>query len=182
VTILGDVLKHLEHFLGTFTEAWGDPAGFKVLRFPNRPREGVTVFSTLGLSDYVLTLTTDRKVRQEFVFVSADSDGQSVARFLGGVAADVLKDRIALVRGQVLGPRSAILGSQLTALYCAIPVFLSDDFGQCDSSEPATVFVWLIPIWSSEANAIQAHGWRHFESVMAEANADLFSLDRPPLA
>ena len=84
------------------------------------------------------------------------------------IADEFIQTGCAPLRGQVFGPRGPLIpGSELAALYAAIPVYFPDDFAAHQSAEWTTVFVWLVPISASEAKCVSAD--RHGESSVAEA-------------
>ena len=68
-----------------------------------------------------------------------------------------------------------------SAVYCTIPVFFDDDFCAYEESSPPTVMVWVLPIYKSEADYIEANGWESFEDLLEEKDPDLCSLEREPV-
>jgi suppressor of fused protein SUFU len=95
----------------------------------------------------------------------------------------VLASHRPVLRGHVLPPREAIVsGSPLSAFYAAAPVGLPDSFAVFEASEPATAFVWLVPISGVEADLIGSHGWVWFEDQLVEQQPDLFDLMRRDIA
>jgi len=45
-------------------------------------------------------------------------------------------------------------------------------------SNPATVFVWLIPITGQEAEFVKSTGWSKFEDILERSSPDFWDLDR----
>lgn len=185
---MGSLIKHVELHLGPIEGGWskytnGTVAPFTIVRFRDQPHPGVSTYLTLGLSNHVISLASGRPVRQELL-LSADRrfDSWNIPGLLGTVGREVLTRHQGLLRGEVLGPAGPLLpGSSLEALYCASPVHFPDSFAVCGSTSPPTVFVWLIPIASEEAEAVRSHGWSHFEDVLVTKKPDLFDLERAGL-
>jgi hypothetical protein len=105
----------------------------------------------------------------------------NVPSVLQQVGAELSRERRALLRGDVLGPRGPIFPKrELTALYGAIPVYFPESMQSVVvRMGEETVFVWLVPLHSNEAAAIVRKGWREFEERLAEVDPDLNDLDRP---
>jgi hypothetical protein len=179
-----DLVQHLERYLGEIAGGWsedgrGERVPFQVVRFEERPEPGLTTYSTLGLSRHVLGLPA-KKVRQEIVMtVDRAFASPSVVGVLATVAELVLKRHHALLRGEVLPPRDALVpNAKLDALYAAAPVMLPHEFATFFGSDPPTVFVWLMPISHREADLIATHGWDWFEDRLVEQQPNLFDLAR----
>jgi hypothetical protein len=148
--------------------------------FKNSPFESVDTLLTLGLSRHVLRLSDKKKVRQELVFpVSGAALQVSVVSCLLFICDLILKGHDALLRGEVIRlPEEGARELGFEAVYCAIPVFMDDAFATFDGSQPPTVIVWIIPIYGSEADYVDANGWDKFEELLEEKDPDLFSLER----
>ena len=179
------VLQHLEGHLGSMEGGWskevhGKPLPFKVVRFRNQPQPGISTYSSLGLSSALLDLSDGRRVRQELLFAAYErSDESNIPGLITLVGRDLLESGKALLRGQVLGPAGPLLpDSSLDALYSAIPVVFPRPLRVCASTDPATVFVWLIPIARDEAELVRTSGWNRFEEILEEADPDLFDIHR----
>jgi hypothetical protein len=85
--------------------------------------------------------------------------GTSLA-LLHQVAAETVSRGRAYLRGEVIGPRNPLFtGTELTALYVAIPVYFPDEFNSADG----VVFAWLVPITTKEAVFVSVEGWKKFE-------------------
>ena len=79
-----------------------------------------------------------------------------------------------MLRGEVI-PLSTELAERMgfSAVYCTIPVFFDDDFCAYEESSPPTVMVWVLPIYKSEADYIEANGWESFEDLLEEKATSL---------
>jgi hypothetical protein len=99
---------------------------------------------------------------------------------LAVVAKDLLEKHRALRRGDVLGPAGPIKpGASAQGFYCTGPSFCDDAFAVFEKSDPATVFVWLVPVAHTEIHYIWSHGWSAFEDLLVEKDPDLWDLERP---
>ena len=179
-----DLVAHLETYLGAIAGGWsrdaaGVPMRFQVVRFDDRPDQGLVTYSTLGLSDHVIDLPM-KAVRQELVMaVRRPSAGPHVVSVLATVGDWMLERHQGLLRGEVLRNGGAIPeGGSLDSLYASVPVMLPDGFATMATTDPATVFVWLIPVSDEEAGLVATHGWPWFEERLIERQPDLFDLNR----
>lgn len=182
----GDVVAHLESFLGPIDGGWSENAAgerlpFKVLRFAGAPIPGATTFTTFGVSDVALTLPDGRLVRQELVFSAYDRFASSpIVTALHDVAVDLVSRGQALLRGSVYAGSFPLPGVT-SELYSAIPVFFPDGFQAWRGSDPPTTLVWLVPITVAERRFVEAQGWEAFEQLLESQDPDLLDLDRPAL-
>jgi hypothetical protein len=183
-----DLVGHLEGQLGPIDGGWSETASgkqllFKVLRFVDVPMPGGTTFATLRVSDVEVSLPSGKGVRQELLFCCRGAgQGKPIPGLLHVVGEDLLRAGRALARGDVIGPAGPLFpGSNLTALYSSIPVVFPEQFHVWTGSSPATVFVWLIPITSSEAKLVHDQGWSMFEDLLEAKDPDLFDLNRMSL-
>lgn len=185
MTRINPVLQHLEGCLGAMAEGWRDPAepdgGLCVVRFPGEPWEGVSTFASIGLSDRPLRSSNGRMFRQELLMGARDRFAASeVASTLLTFAQHLGANGRALLRGEVVGPAAPIVpGSPLNSLYASLPAVYDDRLWTLDTTEPTTVFVWLIPLQEREAAFVRCEGWEAFEDMLEKADPDLFDLRRP---
>jgi hypothetical protein len=178
-----NVPKHLESFCGLIVEGWTtDPDGKKMLcgvaRFERGPAEGSVTFATLGLNLYPLRSATSAKlIRQELVMLARKgSIPGNLPALLHQVATVAVSRGRAYLRGEVIGPRNPLFtGTELTALYVAIPVYFPEEFNSVDG----VVFAWLVPITTKEADFVSTEGWSKFEDILVRETPDLLDLHRP---
>ncbi|MCB1257162.1 MAG: suppressor of fused domain protein, partial [Microthrixaceae bacterium] len=179
----GDVIAHMESFLGPIDGGWskteaGERLPFTVLRFSGAPIPGTATFVTLGLSDVALALPGRQLVRQEFLVSTYDRfHSASIVTALHDVAVDAARRGDALLRGSVCAGPFGLPGV-VTDLYCAIPVFFPDSFHVWRGSDPPTVFVWLVPITTEEHRFVEEKGWESFEQILESQDPDLLDLSR----
>ena len=181
---MADLVGHLETYLGEIAGGWsrdaaGVPMRFQVVRFDDRPDQGLVTYSTLGLSHHVIHLPT-KAVRQELVMtVRRRFEGAHIVSLLATVGGWMLERHQALLRGEVLRNGGGIPeGGALASLYAAAPGMLPDAFATMSTTDPPTVFVWLIPVSDEEAGLVATHGWPWFEERLLEQQPDLFDLQR----
>ena len=138
---------------------------------------------TVGLSHHELRIADEKNVRQELILpVSGIGLSEMIISFLLFICELILKNHDAVLRGQVIRlPIDATEKLGFDAVYCAIPVFMDDDFATFGESQPPTIIVWMIPIYKSEADYIDANGWSKFEELLEEKDPDLFTLEREPI-
>ena len=183
-----DLVQHLERHLGPLAAGWklsgGDAGGIQVVRFPDQPYPGVSTYATLGLSRRPLSMPRDREVRQELLFVADDGyPREQVSSFLLTFAESVERRGQALLRGDVVGPGPALIpGVACNAVYAAIPVLHEEGLATWTGSEPATVFVWVMPLHGDEAELVRRQGWDRFEDLLESREPDFADLDRSSLA
>lgn len=173
---------HYERNLGPIVQGWSDKNssdGLQIISFASQPEAGVTTFSTLGLSRFVLKLSGNRDIRQELLVSANDGFSRSeVASFLLSLAESLLEGKQALLRGEVIGPGDPIIpGASVRAIYVANPSPFNDSLTQFTSAPP-TVFAYLIPITFDEAALVRNHGWRWFENELAKQNPNIWDLAR----
>lgn len=135
------------------------------------------------MSKKVLKLNEVKNVRQELVFsVYSMVITSMIVSCLMSLCEAILGRGKAVLRGEVI-PLSTELAERMgfSAVYCTIPVFFDDDFCAYEESSPPTVMVWVLPIYKSEADYIEANGWESFEDLLEEKDPDLCSLEREPV-
>jgi hypothetical protein len=158
--------------------------GVQVVRFRGRPVATASTCVTIGLSRHILQMPGGREVRQELAFTAYDHfNAEGIASFLLTFSDHIVKKHAALLRGQVVGPSDPIIsGISLNAVYVAIPVLFDDSFATFDNTSPPTVFVWALPLHTSEANYVRYNGWNALEDLLEEKDPDLLDLNRQPIA
>ncbi len=135
---------------------------------------------TAGLSHHELSISEEKKVRQELILPITDTGlSQRLVSLLLFICELILKNHDAVLRGQVIRlPVEATEKLGFDGVYCSIPVFLDDNFATFKGSQPPTIIVWIIPIFKDEADYVDANGWSKFEDLLEEKDLDLFSLKR----
>jgi hypothetical protein len=165
------------------SHGWRDDAngtGVLVGSFEQQPHKSATTFSTIGLSDHVVSSESGRSFREELLFATTGAPpGPDVARLLMHVAERMLGGHKALLRGDTVSIEGTVHpGFAVVGLYAAIPVMFDETLHVFSGSIPPTVFVWLFPISASELSYIASCGWSKFEDILAEADVDLLDIGR----
>jgi len=179
--------EHIAAFLGKPEDSWHLETGahdLQVVKTSSQPVQGVTAYATLGMSHTVLRMPGDRVVRQELVFAAYERfPPAEVASFLLMFGASVLALGEALLRGDMIGPQNSLIpGALATSLYCTSPVPFDERLATYDGSDPLTVFVWILPATSDEAEFVMRNGWNKFEELLESREPDLWDLDRASVA
>jgi Suppressor of fused protein (SUFU) len=174
--------EHLESHLGPMEVGWSSSSlpGVQICLFRDRPVAGVITLTTLGLSNTVLAMSTDRRVRQELLIATPDDRApEEFGKLLLHIAERLQKRGQALLRGDVvpLGDKLTV-DSAADALYASMPVVFPEGLATLADSSPPTVFVWLIPLLPSEVTFVESSGWNEFEDRLEAVDPDVFDLCR----
>lgn len=178
------VVEHLEKHLGKIARSsWPEERKYNisVSIFPNQPFERMNTYSTLGLNFYDVGF----KSNFELLFVCSDIWNElEISAFLQRVAEYLVSNRKAILRGDIVYlPRTVINGSQMKALYVAIPFYFDDDIQAISDGEKSVVFPLLIPIYEKEAELVETKGWNAFEDFLEDNQVDnLWDLKRKPFS
>ncbi len=184
------LISHIELYLGRIRHGWNLPlegglSQFQVVEAAGGAVPDVVSYSTIGLSDFPLRSKITQKIIYQELFISvADLEGyRNIPVLLVELGHQLIQSGEALVRGQVIGPRegSVISGGIFSALYVAMPAYWPDRFASCLTESKSVVFVWLVPITSSEAGFVRLAGWDTFENELSQADLDMCSIARREL-
>jgi hypothetical protein len=184
----GDVIDvvrmHYRQYLGTRRTARtyefdGVLQSFDVVRFDRAPLRGATTFATEGLSHRQLRQADGSLIRHELLVSVRDDQRDSVDVLLAIVGQEVIDSGEALRRGDVIGPRGALVpGYKAEAFYCARPAYFPPEFEEIHGVPP-TALVWLVPILHDEHQFLIEKGWPALEAAFEESDPDLMDLNRP---
>lgn len=177
------IIEHAEKFLGKISRGWRDQSssdGLQIVCFENSPYDEVDTFLTIGLSKHELKISDTKNIRHELIMPISGLDApEEIVSLMLFMMDYILTGHHALLRGQVIElPVDATNKIAFKALYCAMPVFLDDNFATFNEMASPVVIVWLIPIYSSESDYIAVNGWGRFEDLLEQQSPDLFSLKR----
>ncbi|PKR48927.1 suppressor of fused domain protein [Thalassospira marina] len=177
------IIDHIESYVGPIQEGWKDKRSglnIQIIRCCDEIDESVDHFLSLGFSDFVLEVSPEKNARHEFLFsVRFFDDYSLVFSFLMTICEAVIVRAKAVLRGQYIRlPADVAAEMGFDALYCSIPMLQDHGFSGYDKVDPPVIFVWLIPIYSTELEFIEMNGWDRFEDMMVEQQPDLFSLSR----
>jgi hypothetical protein len=165
----------------------GDASGkLTVCMFEGGSIPGVTSFSTVGLSSFPLRDPgDDRDYHVEIIGCQYPPQG-GYGPFPGaleGIASQLIASRSLLRRGDVVdlpGPMAS--GSEMVALYAALPVYFDPEFFSVHLEDGRGVaIVWMVPIGAAEAEFVRTRGWEEFEDRLVAGDPDLLDLGRPQI-
>jgi hypothetical protein len=180
------LVAHLERFLGEITRGW--PVGeagsvrFSIVEFADAPGHGLATYSTLGLSDHVLSMG-EGAIRQELMLVRAvDSpavEARDAAMLLSDAADGLLGRHQAILRHElVVPPDKPPAASALHVFWARSPTFLPDEFTGFES-QPPVAFVWLVPVTEQEVHAFVERGSSWLEDLFVRLQPDVYDFARP---
>ncbi|MEN6520539.1 MAG: suppressor of fused domain protein [Armatimonadota bacterium] len=177
------LIAHIERSLGKMDDYRKDTDDknpfILVTAYKNQPCEDCTTLVTLGLSNHLLN-RDGRDYRMELILAFQNSvlyyDAVSLLMSFGQY---VITKHKALLRGDVIGPATPIMPDiKMTALYASCPTIFDDDLAVFEESDPPTIFVWLLPIYTKEAEFIYENGWSIFEDILIEKDPNLLDFHR----
>jgi len=174
-------IDHLEAHLGPIKGGCRLRDGVQGVRFADCPRPGCATFMTLGLTHHVFDQASGKGVRPEFLISCRDEFVASLnaLSLLADIADSCLPTHAAPARGTVFGPAGRFFAaSEMEALYCAVPTYFPEAFGEFGGFPEPFVPIWLVPITRSEAAYVHSHGWSAFEARLDAAAPDLLDLRR----
>ena len=184
------LFRHLTGELGSVARAWSkDPAGadlgFQVVEFAPGRIDGAVMYSTLGLSDYILDSTiADGRFRLELIMIAPERlRGSALPYVLGDYGRMVLALRELPEIGTIVRnvPILADLSS-MNALYLGQPPHFPPDFARFRSGDLAVNLDWLLPVSAAEATFVEAEGWAAFEKLIYDReDFDPIDYDRPSM-
>jgi hypothetical protein len=184
------ILDHLRPFMGEpvrqkdfLVETDGQPLTLRVWEFRDRPVVGAMTFVTSGLSGLQLTREDGAIGRAELMFSCyeewADID---CAYLLLAIVKYVLVDRAMPRQGKAITLTSPIVeGTGLTGLICYEPMYFDERLYVPRSTAPPTLFVWLVPLTSTELALVSKAGWPPLLDLLVEHDPELLDLERPSM-
>ncbi|TQJ36759.1 suppressor of fused domain protein [Arthrobacter sp. SLBN-122] len=185
---MAHLVEHFERYLGTISEGWskdadGNPQHAQVVKFADGPLDGVTAYSTLGLSRHELALPGKAPVRMELlILVRRGHFERYVPSIMQQLVQEVIHEGRAPLRGEVMGPRGALdPDTGLEAFYFGVPVYQPEAFATCEDSEGPIVISWLVPLFPAEASFVATRGWPALEDLLIQNDPDVTDWRRPPL-
>jgi hypothetical protein len=175
---------HLETHLGTIDGGFKAPdgSGFHIVYFKDKPFTGIVSYATLGLSRHLLALPeSGHTILQELVFFAThDVDVTMAVSFINHLAEQMVATHQGLYRSEYIVNDDPIFeGSAMNAIYCSVPMIVSDDFCLYVEGDTKVILVWLIPVYGEEADYIKTNGGDKFAELLEEKNPDLWDLNRP---
>ncbi len=145
------------------------------------PEKGVTTYVTLGVSERSLDLQVEqRDLRVEFVLSARDRSGRGKHAIEDAALTAIASGRASYgsVITEALDP--ARKGGERRHLFLGSSTALP--LARADFADRIVTWLTLVPISSSERDYVRNNGGAAFETLLETAGADIFDLDRPPVA
>ena len=184
------LFRHLTRELGSVSRAWSrDPAGadlgLQVVEFAPGRIDGAVIYSTLGLSDYILdSAVADGRFRLELIMIAPERlRGSALPYVLGDYGRMVVAQRELPEIGTIVR-NVPVLGdlSTMNTLDLGQPPHFPPGFARFGSGELAVNIDWLLPVSAAEATFVDAEGWAAFEKLIYEReDFDPIDYDRPSM-
>jgi hypothetical protein len=121
---------------------WVDPA-IQVVEFRGGTISGVTILSTLGLSEFSLhSPVSGKEIRQELFLIVKDGQmNAKLAGILDQVAREHVRNDLPVLRGNVISKPGLILDKEgFVELYATLPVYYPNAFWTFHAEEGDVVF------------------------------------------
>ncbi|MCF8324801.1 MAG: suppressor of fused domain protein [Leadbetterella sp.] len=186
---MNDLITHLESEFGEIKHGWdrfpeGGKWPFQVISLENGRYNGISTFSTLGLSNYLLNSPVSSKIIQQELFLMVPNryGYKNIPSLLNEIGSFAIDNKKAFLRGDIVDFNSGLsmISTNFTAFYVSMPVYFPDSFASftSDINKNNIVICWLIPIFEEEKNFIRNNGWGKFEEIIENVNPDFFDLNR----
>lgn len=184
------LFRHLTRHLGSLSGAWsrdqaGAPLGFQVVEFTPGRIDGAVIYSTVGLSDYVLDSTgADGRFRLELIMVAPKRLRGSMLPFVLGDYGRLVLSRRELPELGAIVRHVPVLAelSTMSALYLRRPPHFPPDFARFRHGDLAVNIDGLLPVSEAEATFVDAEGWAAFEKLInGRDDFDPIDYDRPSM-
>ena len=182
------LVDHFESHLGSLPEVqaalgFETSHGFiQVLRFPNKPVDGVITYATLGMSQptHLNGRNGYAHPKQEFVFCCYDQfSDYPIPPLMAALAEHLIEAKQYLSKGMVLGPRGPLFeGSPLEALYTYDAGKISAGFDRVYNTSSDTEVLWLLPLTHTETKYIEEFGFQAFDDLIENTDPDMLNLER----
>lgn len=179
------IARHAAKVLGgkpSLIAYWDDPhehwVDLAICR--NAPSRGLTSYSTVNLSDAPLIQKgSEYPVRIELVG-ACDSKLEEFANVLSTAAFFVMKDKWFCRRGVVFETLVSMykLSDTMEHLYFTAPSQWPELNTTLELATKKVTWLWAIPISEAESRYIAENGDDEFESLLEEADADVFDITR----
>lgn len=168
------LVEHLEQYVGriegaeAFSKSESSPK-IKVLSYEDVPTRPWGAYTTLGLSDHVLSSGNSRGMRMELVTfwdfeTRKDWDPGLV---LATVAGNCLESHAAVTLGDVIPlPQAIAPGSELDHVYVILPFLLPEEFETFHGLDESVIFPLLLPVTTAEAQFIRSNDKYAFEDYL----------------
>ena len=177
-------IDHFEKSLGEIEKGWRISTlsrDIQVVKSHPEYFDGVVAYSTLGLSSRPYRLkNSEKNIRCElFLLIPQEYKFSHIPSIFEDVVNIMDSEGNAFSRGDIIGPKGELFkGYRFTSLYVA-PSFVLPDFSNeflIEGNE--VIFIWLVPITTSECEFVKNQGWEMFENRLEEDDVDAVDIER----
>ncbi len=177
------ILEYLESVTGEATEIneyWDedDAHSIDLMAVVNAPDEGVTTYSTLGLSDIDTGETLDNMKLGAEIIIAADSKREEAANILAICAFNMIKEDFEIGMGVIFADAAGtyLPNSDMKHIMFVAP-FLWELETQ-DLQDKKVAWLQAVPISEAELEYAEEHGTEALEDLFVEKQIDVYDLDR----
>ena len=146
----------------------------------DRPYEGVSSFSTIGLSSYPIDIKTNyaKELRIEFIGACANNSDM-FANIISSCAFNIINSKYSCSPGTVFPNVVSEYHQNKTMkhIYFTSP-FLWERINNLDFDEVIVTWLMIIPISDSEFDFIKKNGSEELEALFEKSDIDIFDLNR----
>lgn len=146
----------------------------------NKPFDGITSYSTIGLSDHSIGLvgSGNKELRVEFIGV-CDSNYDMFANIVGSCAFNIINEHFSCKPGTVYPNliNKYYNNLQMKHIFFTTP-FLWDGIRGIETLTKHITWLMLIPISDDEFEFLQTHSSDELENLFEKYEVDIFDLDR----
>jgi len=152
-----------------------------ILSSRDRPQEGLTAYSTVGLSDHPMPWKDGEFPTRLELAGMCTNDVERFANVLASAAFVIMRSQAVYHPGTVMpdGVVDAIPSSPLPHLYLTAPFLWEDTLRTLDCTSKKVSWLLAMPISQPEYAYLRQHGDRAFEALIAAHEIDVSNLDRP---
>ncbi len=152
-----------------------------ILHCRNRPREGVTAYSTIGLSDHPMKWGTGEfPTRLELAGVCANT-AEFFPNVLASAAFCIMRSDAVYHPGTVMPNyvRQSYASSKLPHLYLTAPFLWESELSMLDCGTKKVSWLLAMPISELEYSYLKEHGDQALERLLEKQHIDVSNLERP---
>lgn len=146
----------------------------------DRPDFGVTIYSTIGLSDYSIGLVgkNQKQLRAEFIGICNSKDVK-FPNILATCAYNIINDKYSCKPGVVY---PSIISDyydniEMKHIYFTTP-YLWEDLKTIECDDKIITWLLAIPISDSELDFLRENGSEMLEDLFEKNDVDIFDIDR----
>jgi len=146
----------------------------------DRPYDGITSYSTIGLSSYPIDIVTtgNRKLRIEFIG-ACDSSSDLFANIIGSCAFNIINDKYSCDPGTVYPcvVSEYYPDTEMRHIYFTAP-FLWEDIHNLEFDDIIVTWLMAVPISDNEFGFLKSYGSGQLEALFEEKGIDIFDINR----